>query len=103
MPTAGAELIDEATYYGLLKLRNEILTMPVTERSAPTLLKAIEFLVNRAHGSVIQRIEAKHAHLDLNNSDMIAKTPEELQSAIDTLKSKLFPKHIPPTITSEPE
>lgn len=92
-PTALPELIDEATYFGLKRLRNDLLTMPMTEKSAPVFLKAVEFLANRAWGPVIQRIEAKHAHLNLGTRSAPTNeslSPEEVQKRLTELKRKLM-------------
>jgi hypothetical protein len=92
-PTALPELIDEATYFGLKRLRHDLLTMPMNEKSAPVFLKAVEFLANRAWGPVIQRIEAKHAHLDLgtriNKEPTYSTNPEDVAKRLAELKRKL--------------
>ncbi len=89
-PTVYADLIDEATYFGIQRLRNEVLKMPVTERSAPTILKTVEFLANRSLGPVVQRVEAKFAHLNLDRPTAHSLKPEDTVGRIEELKAKLL-------------
>ena len=66
------EMLEESLYFALKKVRDELLTMPVTEKSAPAILKALEFFANRALGPVIQRIESKNLNMDITPSNSLA-------------------------------
>lgn len=65
-PIANDLLLDEILSLGLQKLRNELLTLPVNEKTVPIFLRGVEFLANRVLGPVAQKVEAKSAHIDLS-------------------------------------
>jgi hypothetical protein len=88
-PIDAKEIMEEALFFGLSRLRNELLTMPINERTAPSMLKAIEFLANRTWGPVIQKIEAKHAHLNMNKP-MAVHDARDVNKRLDELKAKLI-------------
>jgi hypothetical protein len=88
-PTDSREIMEEALFYGLSRLRNELLTMTINEKTAPTMLKAIEFLANRTWGPVVQKIEAKHAHLNMNKP-IAVQDARDVTKRLDELKAKLI-------------
>ena len=67
----------------------EFVSRNVTNDSAPAFLKAVEILLNRVHGPVVQRIESKHAHLNLNKP-IPHPTNEDATQRIEELKAKLL-------------
>ena len=87
-PLSELDRTEEALAFGLMRIRNDILTMPMNEKTAPTILKAVELLWNRVRGPVVQRIEAKHAHINMNKP--IAQSPNNITEKIDDLKDKLL-------------
>jgi hypothetical protein len=98
-PNVYDELIDEAFYFGMKRMRDEVLTMPITEKTMGHFMKAIEFLANRALGPVIQRIESKNVNLSLTPTE--AQDPHALEMKLLELKEKMLS---PRTVThSEPE
>lgn len=86
------DLIEEGLYYALKKVRDELLTMPVNEKTAGHLLKALEFFANRALGPMIQRIEQKSMNMNVDGNKMIneAISAGDLVQRYEELKSKLL-------------
>lgn len=89
-PVTDAERAEESLAFGLMRIRRDLLTLPMNEKTAPTILRAVELLWNRVHGPLIQRIEAKHAHLNLNKP--LAKAP--VHERLSEFKDKLQPAAI---------
>lgn len=85
-----SEMIEDSFFYGLKKVR-EILNMPVTEKSAPHIMKALEFFANRHLGPVVQKIEQKSMNMNVNKtiSEREVIDPEEMMQKFAELKSKL--------------
>jgi hypothetical protein len=82
---------------GMARMRKDFMTMPMNERTAGHFLKAIDLLMNRVHGPVAQKIEAKHAHLNLNKPRASQlETPNDVIARLDELKEKLLPKEVTP-------
>lgn len=82
---------------GISRLRKDFMTMPMNERTAGHFLKAIDLLMNRVHGPVAQKIEAKHAHLNMNKPIATQlDTPHDVIARLDELKEKLLPKEVTP-------
>ena len=72
------------------------------EKTAGAFLKAIELLMNRVHGPVVQKVEAKHAHMKVQ-SPISTATPEEVIARLDELKSKLLTtKDVTPSDDNDP-
>jgi hypothetical protein len=88
-PLSDIDRAEEALSFGLDRVRRDLLTMPMNEKTAPVILKAIELLWNRVKGPVVQRIEAKHAHLNMNKP-IEASSPEDIIKKLDEYKSKLL-------------
>lgn len=87
---AHMDIIEEGFYYALKKVRDEILTMPVNEKTAGHIMKALDFFANRAIGPVVQRIEQKNMNLNVDGNSVTrdALTPDDLQKKLDELRAK---------------
>lgn len=87
---------------GLTNLIDFISKKPNAENAAPW-IKAMEMLINRVHGPMIQKIQAQHAHLNLNKP--IARTGAALPVAdrLKEIQEKLGPKEIDVTPEPAPE
>jgi hypothetical protein len=99
------DLIDESFYFTLRKVRNEILTMQVTEKSAPIILKALEFFANRSMGPMLQKIEQRSMNVtvDGNKAMREAINPEEMQAKFAELQAKLVSLPSTAVVVDEPE
>lgn len=42
------------------------IAQPITEKTATAFLRALDMMLSRTHGPVIQRVDARHAHVNLN-------------------------------------
>jgi hypothetical protein len=86
------KLLEDGFHLALTKVRNEILTLPVSEKTAPIILKALDFFALRFLGPVVQRIEQKNMNVNFN-TDVTAKEvvdPEALLRKYSEAKSKLL-------------
>ena len=101
-PTDAREIMEEALFFGISRLRNELLTLPMNDKTAATILKTIEFLANRTWGPVVQKIEAKHAHLNMNKP-VAVHDARDVTKRLDELKAKLVdePKLLDESINEE--
>ena len=79
----------------LQKVEREILPKAVTDQNLASFLKLLEFLVNRVHGPVVQRIESRNLNMDISGSapnvspasrDEILEKIKELESQINKNK-----------------
>lgn len=96
-----SDLIEEAFYFGLKRVREEILTMPITEKSASAYLKALEFFANRHLGPMVQRIEQKNLNLNASvERPEIELSPDDIKTKIKELESALDKR---PVIDVTPE
>lgn len=86
------ELIEESFYFGLKRARNEILTMPITDKNINAFIKLLDLFANRALGPMVQRIEQKNLNMSLDGRDVT--DPSKLMEKYEELKSKLQPKLI---------
>lgn len=91
-------LLEEAFRFAFEKVRDGILNMPVTEKSAPTILKAFQYFADRHLGPMIQKIESKNLNVEMNaNQPLGSVDPHEIQKKLDELKTKLLkPKDVTP-------
>jgi hypothetical protein len=82
-----ADLIEDAFYFGLKRARQELLTMPINEKTASAFLKALEFFASRHLGPLLQRIESKNlnATVDLNRPSQLSK--EEINAQLKELEA----------------
>jgi len=99
------DMIDEAFIFALNKVRTEILTMPVTEKSAPVIIKALEYFTNRSLGPMLQRIEQKSMNVNVDGNQVMrdAMTPEELQHRLTELKTRVISAPIDIKVPDDPE
>lgn len=99
-----AEIIEESFLYALKKVRNEILPMPVTEKTFPAFLKALEFLTLRHLGEVPVKSLNLHANLNKAQTEALdsAMDQGQLAAKYEELKAKLEsrPRNVTP---SEPD
>lgn len=77
---------------GLTNLLKFVAKEPTAE-TAGAFLKAMEMLWNRVHGPVVQRIDSRHATLNLNKP--IAKPPGK-ENRLEELKAKLESRDVTP-------
>lgn len=85
------DLLDESFYFCMKKVRDEVLTMPVTEKSAPIILKALEFFTNRSLGPVVQRIEQKSMNVNIDGGKSLQHlSPDDVMKKYNELKSKII-------------
>lgn len=87
-------LVEEAFRFSFQRVRDDILTMAVTEKSAPILLKAFQIFADRHLGPVVQRIESKNLNVDVDGGstrDVGAMDPYEIETKLRELKQKLIP------------
>jgi hypothetical protein len=66
-----------------------IATAPINEKSAGHYMKAMELLMNRVHGPMVQRIEAKHAHIKVP-APVQSEETKDVNKRLEELKSKLI-------------
>ena len=95
-PMTETEQAEEALAFGIMRIRRDLLTMPMNAKSAPSILKAIELLWNRTRGPLIQRIDARHLHAKVQPQDQI-ETPEQILQKLEELKTKLLQEARPVT------
>jgi len=94
------DIMAESLYFTLKKVRDEILTMPVTEKSAPIILKALEYFSNRALGPVIQRIESKNLNVEMKQPSTMDN--EEISQRFSDIQRTLA-KTVVDVIKQDPE
>lgn len=93
--------------YGLsIGMKNLIkfISKEPNEKTAGAFLKAVEMLMNRVHGPIIQKVEAKHAHLNMNKPiENSMDSPADIIARLDELKSKLLiPRDVTQTNDNDP-
>lgn len=74
----------------LQKIENEVLPKTITDNNLGAYLKLLEFLTNRVHGPLIQRVDARHAHVNLNKPVHSTLPPDDQQKRLGELKEKLL-------------
>lgn len=89
---------------GLGKIEREILTMKLNDKNTGYFLKLIEMLMNRVHGPLIQKIEAKHAHMKVKAPE-VPQDVKDVNKRLEELKQKLIaqPTHIDIIPDQQPE
>lgn len=91
-PIDTTAMIEEAFRYSFQKVRDGILNMPITEKSAPVILKAFQIFADRHLGPVIQRIESKNLNVEVDgNKPQEPIDPVEIDLKLRELKAKLLP------------
>jgi len=89
-PETHMELMENGLTIGIHNLLKFIAKEP-TKDTAGSFMKAIDLLLNRVHGPVIQKIQAQHAHAHLNMNKPLAtnETPEEAIKKLEALRAQL--------------
>lgn len=57
--TSAQEVVDNCYEMILNKMTQELMALPITEKTMGSFIKALEFFANRSAGPVVQRIESK--------------------------------------------
>lgn len=91
------EMLKEAYEFGLKKVR-EILNMALTDKSAPSILKAAEFLTNRVKGPVVQKLETKNLHVSMDAQEK-PLTNEEISNKLLELQERIKGNKSPQKMT----
>jgi len=85
-------MIEEAFRFSFEKVRDGILNMPVTEKSAPIILKAFQYFADRHLGPMVQRLETKNLNVEVDgNRPLETVNPHEIDAKLRELKAKLIP------------
>ena len=91
--TDSKEMFEEAFHFGLKRLRDEILTMPITEKTAPVIMKAIQFVTDRHLGPMLQKMDINQKTLQMNVDATAtmkdAMSSDKLQEKFDALQSRM--------------
>lgn len=82
-------IIEEAYHFAFQKVRDGILNMPITEKSAPTILKAFQMLADRHLGPVVQKIQSQNVNVDVKASQEPID-PKAIEEKLQELKTKLL-------------
>ena len=64
-----------------------------TPETASAFIKATELLLNRVQGPIIQKIQAQHAHLNMNKPIQVQQDPDK---RLAELKSKIEERNVTP-------
>lgn len=92
-PVQVTEIMEESLDFGIKKLRVWLSTVYLDADTIGPFIKAVEMLMNRVKGPVVHRIEAKHAHLNMNKP---IAAPGDPNARLEELKSKLVPRDVTP-------
>jgi hypothetical protein len=85
-------LLEEAFRFSFQRVRDDILNMPVTEKSAPILLKAFQYFADRHLGPMVQRIESKNLNVEMQAGKVETPTdPRDIELRLKEIKAKLLP------------
>lgn len=104
MPLKSAdEMIEDGFYHAMRKVRDEILTMQVTEKTAPVIMKALEFFTNRHLGPMLQRLETKSLNVNVDAKTRDVIDPEQMMERYNQVKSQLAALPIEASKVEEPE
>lgn len=92
-PTIDTEaLIEEAYRYSFQRVRDDILSMPVTEKTAPILLKAFQYFADRHLGPMVHKIESRNLNVEVQGGKMETPTdPREIEAKLKEIRAKLQP------------
>lgn len=82
------------------RLSRGITVMEVNEKTLGNYLKAVELLMNRVHGPIIQKIDARHAHLNMNKP-IEAFNPEDALKKIENLKAQIEQREVKEIYTTD--
>lgn len=83
-------IFEEFFYTLFMKMRKEMLDMPISEKTLGHFNKTLENLGNRVLGPVIQKIEQKSMNVTVDAKDMMKEVgPASVEDHIKELKSKI--------------
>lgn len=91
------DLIADGFYHAIRRVRDEVLNMPLTDKTAPVILKALEFFANRHLGPMLQRIEQKNLNVNVDGTRAVTEAinPDQLMQKYEDLRAKLTaPKEV---------
>lgn len=91
--TDHAALIEESFYTILKKTRDGIVRMDFNEKTAPTILKALQFFTDRHLGPMLQKVDISQKSLNMNvdatSTIRDALSADNLDSKFKELQSKM--------------
>lgn len=88
-PSTTHERLEAALSVGLTNLLAFVAEKPNAD-TIGAFLKAIEILMNRVHGPVIQKIQAQHAHVNLNKPIPGQITARDALGKLEEMKQQLL-------------
>lgn len=101
-PVDAETLIKEAALYALERLRDDILTMPANEKTAPIILKTAQYFIDRAYGPVEQVIRQNTTQVNVDGNKMIREVADSgIVDKFKELQSSALAKKV--IDVSEPE
>lgn len=83
-----ADVIEEGFYIALKRVRDDLLTMPMNEKTAPIILRALEYLTNRHLGAVPVKNLNFNANISTQPTDN-AMEQNQLEAKYEELKAKI--------------
>lgn len=91
-------MLEDCLYFTIKKVRDEVLTMPVTPQTAGHIMKALEYFTNRVIGPVVQRVENKNMNVTVDGTKIVQDSinPENLMQQYADVKAKIvsLPKEV---------
>ena len=103
------DVIHDAARHGLLRARQEILTMSLHKDTYGHFIKLLEILVNRSMGPVVQKIDKRSVNLHYGKNDTRSVSqidysdPKQLESKLEELKSKMLRAPVNVVESKDPE
>lgn len=82
----------KAGFYAAIEKTMEILRLPVDAKTAPSILKALDYFSNRHIGPVVQRIEQKSMNMNVTRNvseEMANLDPESMLQKYSEAKAKI--------------
>lgn len=74
----------------LQKIENEVLPQNITDDNIGAVIKLVEFLTNRVHGSVVQKVDGRHLHAHAKVQSPSSVPQQDHQKQLGELKDKLI-------------
>jgi hypothetical protein len=96
-------LIEEAFLFGLHRVRNDLLTMTINEKTAPTILKAFQYFADRKLGLLTQTINSKNLNVELKAGVDGMASVEDVSEKFKKIKEAMSKqiKDVSPKVDSE--
>lgn len=95
-----SDQIDEGLFIAIKRVKNELLALPVNEKTAGYILKALDWFANRSSilGPITQQIEQRSMNVTVDGNKMMkeATNPEDLMQKYADLKAKIA--ELPPSV-----